>query len=154
MKEVYEQAQKFLNEVFGKSNLELKATAAHSEQGCLLTLSGEDAALLRGEGGELLDAIEYLVNQSFLRELPHGERLICDVDNFRAAREAELRMMARHAANKVRSSGVPFTFSPMSAGERRVIHLELANENGIHTESVGEGNARRLKVSLKSPAGK
>ena len=59
--------------------------------------------------------------------------------------------MARHAADRVRSTGLPFFFGPMSAGERRVIHLALADEDNLFTESVGEGNARRLKVSLKNP---
>ncbi len=64
-------------------------------------------------------------------------------------REAELRTMARLAAERVLASGVPFTFGPMSASERRVIHLALAGEEGLHTESIGEGNSRRLKVSRK-----
>ena len=57
--------------------------------------------------------------------------------------------MARHAAERVRSSGVPFTFGPMNPNERRIIHLSLADDEQLHTESVGEGNDRRLKVSLK-----
>ena len=64
-------------------------------------------------------------------------------------RETELRAMARHAADRVASSGVPFPFAPMNANERRVIHLALADDERLFTESVGEGNARRLKVSLK-----
>ena len=109
---------------------------------------------MRSEGGELLDALEHFVNQSFSRELSEGERFICDVDNFRAIRETELRAMARHAAERVRSTSVPFFFGPMSAAERRVIHLTLAEDESLFTESVGEGNARRLKVSLKTPAKK
>lgn len=99
-----------------------------------------------------MDALEHLVNQSFIRELSEGERFICDVDSFRAIRETELRAMARHAAERVRSTGLPFFFGPMSAGERRIIHLTLAEESNLFTESVGEGNARRLKVSLKNPS--
>jgi spoIIIJ-associated protein len=57
--------------------------------------------------------------------------------------------MARHAAERVRSTGLPFFFGPMTAAERRIIHLTLAEEANLFTESVGEGNARRLKVSLK-----
>jgi spoIIIJ-associated protein len=57
--------------------------------------------------------------------------------------------MARHAADQVRASGVAFTFGPMNSNERRVIHLALADENNLHTESIGEGAARRLKISLK-----
>jgi spoIIIJ-associated protein len=60
--------------------------------------------------------------------------------------------MARHAAERVRSTGLPFTFGPMNAAERRIIHLSLAEEETLFTESVGEGSARRLKVSLKTPA--
>jgi spoIIIJ-associated protein len=71
------------------------------------------------------------------------------VHNFRARRVAELQAMAQLAAERVRTSGVAFTFGPMDASERRVIHLALAQETDLHTESVGEGNARRLKVSLK-----
>lgn len=152
MRQVYEQAQEFLNAIFDGAKFDLRATAGESEAGCILNIDGSDAALLRSEGGELLDALEHFVNQSFARQLSQGERFICDVHSFRALREAELRAMARHAAERVRSSGVPFTFGPMNANERRVIHLTLADSEELFTESVGEGNARRLKVSLKKSA--
>lgn len=152
MRELYQEAQQFLNDIFGHAGLSLHATAGESENGCTLNIDGEDAALLRSEGGELLDALEHFVNQSFTRGLPQGERFICDVDSFRSLRETELRAMARHAADRVLSSGVPFTFGPMSANERRIIHLTLAEDESLTTESVGEGNLRRLKVSLKKPA--
>ena len=61
--------------------------------------------------------------------------------------------MARHAAERVRATGNAFTFGPMISNERRVIHLTLAEENDLHTESIGEGMARRLRVSLKTSAG-
>src|SRR5437660_9303144 len=100
---------------------------------------------------EQFAALEHFVNQAFARGLSEGERFVCDVDSFRAMRETELRAMARHAADRVRSTGLPFFFGPMNAGERRVIHLTLADEDDLFTESVGEGNARRLKVSQKNP---
>jgi spoIIIJ-associated protein len=152
MNEVYEQAQQFLNDIFEHARFDLRARANESEGGCVLNIEGADSALLRSEGGELLDALEHFVNQSFTRSLPQGERFVCDVDSFRALREKELRAMARHAADRVLSTGAPFTFGPMSANERRVIHLALADEENLSTESVGEGFERRLKVSLKSPA--
>ena len=152
MKELYQEAQQFLNDVFEHAGLSLQATAGESEAGCILDIDGEDSVLLRSEGGELLDALEHFVNQSFTRELPQGERFVCDVDSFRALRETELRAMARHAAERVLSNGVPFTFGPMNANERRIIHLTLADDENLLTESVGEGNLRRLQVSLKKPA--
>lgn len=154
MKEVYGQAEQFLNEVFRSAGFELHAEASEGENSCILNIDGSDSPLVRSEGGELLDALEHFVNQSFARELADGERFICDVDNFRAIRETELRAMARHAADRVRSTGAPFLFGPMSAAERRIIHVTLAEDDGLFTESVGEGNARRLKVSLKTSAKK
>ena len=149
MNETCQRAQTFLNDVFGGCKLDLDAKAAESDEGCLLELEGEDASLLRSEGGELLSALEHLVNQAFGRALPHGSRFVCDVENFRATREAELRAMARHAAERVRTTRTTFTFGPMNSNERRVIHTSLADEADLHTESIGEGSARRLKVSLK-----
>jgi spoIIIJ-associated protein len=149
MNEACQQAQTFLNDIFAGSKLDLSAEVAETAEGCLLELDGEDASLLRSEGGELLSALEHLVNQAFGRALPHGERFICDVQNFRATREAELRAMARHAAERVRTTRTAFTFGPMNSNERRIIHTSLAEEPDLHTESIGEGNARRLKVTLK-----
>lgn len=154
MKEVYGQAEQFLNDIFRTAGFELHAQASESENACILNIDGPDSPVVRAEGGELLDALEHFVNQSFTRELTEGERFICDVDNFRAIRETELRAMARHAADRVRSTGLPFFFGPMNAAERRVIHVSLAEDESLFTESVGEGNARRLKVSLKTPAKK
>ncbi|MCA1614649.1 MAG: hypothetical protein LC795_11015 [Acidobacteria bacterium] len=152
MKEVYGQAEQFLNDIFRMAGFELHAQASEGDNTCILNIDGPDSPLVRSEGGELLDALEHFVNQSFIRGLAEGERFVCDVDNFRAIREKELRAMARHAADRVRSTGLPFFFGPMSAAERRVIHLSLAEDESLFTESVGEGNARRLKVSLKTPA--
>jgi spoIIIJ-associated protein len=152
MNEVYQEAEQFLNDIFAAARFDLHAEANEVEAGCTLNIDGADAHGLRSEGGELLDAFEHFVNQAFSRELPENTHFTCDVHGFRAMREAELRAMARHAAGRVRSGGAPFMFGPMNAKERRIIHLELAEDEGLFTESVGEGNARRLKVSLKTPA--
>jgi len=149
MADTCQQAESFLNDVFASAELDIQAMAAKDADGCSLDLDGSDASLLRNEGGELLDAVEHLANQIYGRKLAHNERIVCDVHGFRATRVAELRAMAQHAAEHVRTTMVPFSFGPMSASERRVIHLALADEHDLYTESIGEGSARRLKVSLK-----
>ena len=128
------QAQDFFNVVFESLGFDLKAHAVEHDSGCLLNLEGADSSLLRSEGGELLDAVEQLANKIFAHQLPKGERIVCDAENFRATREAELRAMAHHAAERVRASGQPFTFGLLTANERRVIHLELQRDERLHTE--------------------
>jgi spoIIIJ-associated protein len=143
-------AGNFLESLFTGTGLNVKVAVTETPTECLLDLSGPDAEMLQVEGGELLQAVQHLVNQAFGRKLAEGQRLVCDVEGFRATREAELRKMANLAAERVRSSGVPFIFGEMNGSERRVIHLTLADCEDLYTESVGDGSARKLRVALKS----
>jgi spoIIIJ-associated protein len=149
MNEVCQQAEQLLNSIFDSARLDAHAAGSETELGCLLSIEGPDCGLLLNQGGELLDALQQIVNQAYGRTLPKGQRIICDANNYRAARELELRAMAEHAARQVRTTSSPFLFGPMDASERRVIHLSLAEETDLVTESVGEGHARRLRVALK-----
>lgn len=146
--QICEQAQDFLNAVFRSANFDITVKAS-GDGDCLLNLDGDDAPLLRNENGELLEAFEQIVNKVFSNDLSGDERIVCDVQNFRATREAELRAMAHYAADRVRATGSAFTFNPMNANERRLIHLTLVNETDLMTESAGEGNLRRVKVLPK-----
>jgi spoIIIJ-associated protein len=152
MQETCTKAEALANAIFRGAHFDLQASVADSEEGCLLSIDGPDNGLLLNQGGELLDALQQILNQALGRDLPKGQRIICDADNYRAAREAELRAMAQHAARQVRTTSSAFVFGPMEANERRVIHLSLAEETDLHTESIGEGNARRLRVSPKPAA--
>ena len=149
MNEVSQQAEQLLNSIFDSARFDVRATASESELGCTLSIEGSDSGLLLNEGGELLDALQQILNQAYGRGLPKGQRIVCDANNYRAARETELRAMAEHAARQVRTTSSPFVFGPMDASERRVIHLSLAEEADLVTESIGEGHARRLRVALK-----
>ena len=149
MSEVPQQASEFLQSVFEGSGLQLTVTVKPGLTGPVLDFDGRDAELLQSQTGELLEALQHLVNQIFGRSLENGERLVCDVQGFRATREAELQAMANLAANRVRQSGVAFTFEPMSANERRIIHLTLADSEDLFTESIGEGADRKLRIGLK-----
>ena len=149
MDETCGKAEQLLNSIFESAGFDVHASASESDLGCLLAIEGADSSLLLNEGGELLDALQQILNQALGRALPKGQRIVCDANNYRAAREAELRAMAEHAARQVRANSSPFVFGPMDASERRVIHLSLANEVDLVTESIGEGHARRLRVALK-----
>lgn len=149
MNDVCQQAERLLNSIFESARFDVQATASESDLGCTLSIEGADSGLLLNQGGELLDALQQILNQAYGRTLPKGQRIVCDANNYRAARESELRAMAEHAARQVRTTSSPFVFGPMDASERRVIHLTLAEEGDLVTESIGEGNARRLRVALK-----
>ena len=150
MTEVSQQAAEFLENVFEQTDLELSVAVKQGIAGEVLDIEGDDAELLQAQTGELLEALQHLINQVFGRSLGPGERLVCDVNGFRATREAELQAMANLAASRVRQTGMPFTFQPMSANERRIIHLTLADSTDLFTESIGEGSERKLRIGPKS----
>jgi spoIIIJ-associated protein len=149
MNDACKSAEELLNSIFESAPFQLRASASETDEACLIGIDGADSELLLAQGGELLDALQQVLNQALGRKLEKGRRIICDANNYRAAREAELRAMALHAAKQVRTTSSAFVFGPMDASERRVIHLSLAAEEDMQTESIGEGTARRLRVSLK-----
>jgi len=122
----------------------------------LVDFSGPDSALLLDRGGELLRALEHIALE--MLRLPSGEheKVSFDCQNHRSQRIQELRTAANVAAEKVRRTGAPYHFSPMSSRERRIVHLALRDQADLHTESEGEGVRRCLVVYPKDfkPAGK
>lgn len=136
----------FTNQVLGLSGLDLKAAADHTEDGLKIQVRGDDVALLLGHKAELLDAIEYLGNRVLARASGDEGRLVFDSGGYRARREKELRLMAEVAAEKVRLSRIPFSFDPMTPNERRIIHLALAGDASITTESLGNGENRKVTI--------
>jgi spoIIIJ-associated protein len=115
----------------------------------LVDFTGPDSPLLLDRGGELLRALELLALE--MLRLPSGEheKVSFDCRNHRSLRIQELRAAAGVAADKVRQTGTPYHFSPMSSRERRIVHLALRNEADLHTESEGEGPRRQLVVYPK-----
>jgi len=111
-----------------------------------VSFEGEDTELLLEHNAELLLALEHVMMRA-LRLDPRAHELVrFDAADYRATRLAELRLSAQVAAQRVRELNQPFRMSPMSARERRVIHLALANEKGVRTASEGEGERRRVVI--------
>jgi spoIIIJ-associated protein len=136
----------FTNRVLVASGLDLKAAAEEVGEGFKIQVRGGDVALLLGHNAELLDALEYLANRTLARQGGEEMRIVFDSGSYRAQREKELRLMAEKAAEKVRTSRTPFSFTPMSANERRIIHLALAEDSAVVTESQGSGENRKVTV--------
>jgi spoIIIJ-associated protein len=108
--------------------------------------------LLIGRRGETLAALQLLVNLVVSKQTEHHEHIIVDAEGYRVRREANLRSMALRVANQVRRSGLPIALEAMPPAERRIIHMTLAETDDIATESTGEGDQRRVVVSLKGRA--
>jgi spoIIIJ-associated protein len=109
-------------------------------------LGGPDVPLVIQHNGELLRALETLAAQMLRLDHHEHDLISFDAANFKALRAEELRLAAETAAEKVRQSGIPYSFPPMNSRERRMLHLACKSLAGIETASMGEGPNRFLVV--------
>lgn len=111
----------------------------------------ENLGLLIGRRGETLAALQLLVSLIVSHRTRHRMRIIVDAENYRERREENLRSLALRVAQQVRNYRRSIALEAMPPHERRIVHIALADSKDISTESIGEGDARRVVISLKRP---
>ena len=114
--------------------------------GPIIDLTGEDSGLLIGRRGQTLQSLQFIVNLVVRKELGEDVRVVLDVERYRQRREESLRDMAVKVADRVIQTGRSITLEPMSAADRRIIHISLAEREEVSTESVGMGEDRKVSI--------
>lgn len=107
---------------------------------------GGDPGKIIGRGGRTLSALEYVANAVLNRGDQQDVRVNIDVGGYKRRRDERLRNAARKAAGRVRDTGQQFALELMTAAERRVVHMALADDASVITESEGQGRDRRIVV--------
>ncbi len=112
----------------------------------VLEIKGQDLGLLIGRGGETLAALQYVLNLMLSRRFKLSAPIEIDVEGYRQRRRAQLEALARRMAETVKRTGQPVELQPMPARDRRIIHIVLSGDPQVRTESVGEGDERRVTI--------
>lgn len=115
----------------------------------MIDIQGDDLSFLIGRHSEVLHSLQYITSLIVGREVGHWVPLIIDVQGYRERRERQLRQMAARMADQVVKTGRRISLEPMSATERRIIHLALRDNNQITTESIGEEPNRKVVIYPK-----
>jgi spoIIIJ-associated protein len=110
--------------------------------------------LLIGRRGETLASLQLLVNLIVSHQVKHRQRIVVDVEDYRLRREENLRQLAFRIAQQVRQSRRSIPLEAMPPNERRIIHMTLSESTDVMTHSEGEGDQRRVIISLKRPTGR
>lgn len=112
-----------------------------------IDLSGEDRDTLLCNRAEVLEVFQYLLNRIFGRD-PRGpsQRIVVDCDGYRTRKEAELKEIALRVSERVRRTGKAEELGLMNPYERRIVHLAVAETEGVTTESNGNGVMKRVVI--------
>lgn len=115
----------------------------------ILNITGDDLGILIGRRGETLRAIQYLVRLMVSHRLKHWTNLIVDVENYVVRRQRSLESLALRVAEQVARTGRSQALEPMPPYERRVVHVALRKHPEVATQSVGEGERRKVTIIPK-----
>jgi spoIIIJ-associated protein len=110
----------------------------------------DDIGILIGRHGQTISSLQYLVRVMVSKKLKSPPPIVIDIDGYKKRRYEALRATAQRLAEQVKIRKTPFTLEPMSAFERRIIHLTLADDQNVTTQSIGEGEARKVVIMPKS----
>ncbi len=115
-----------------------------------MNVVGKDSGILIGKGGQTLEAIQYLINLMYSKKTKSRAGIIVDVEEYKIRREKKLQAIALEARNKVVKSRKPFSTSPLSSQDRRIIHITLQDDKEVKTVSRGDGILKKVIVLPKS----
>ena len=148
-----ERAFAFVKQLLGDMGIEAEVSMEDGEDGVKkISVCGEDAAVLIGHHGDTLDSLQYLANLAANKRVDGKKeayvKINVDVEGYRAKREETLRALARRMAAKVQKYKKSVMLEPMNPYERRIIHSEIQNIQGVSTNSIGSENNRKIVIFL------
>jgi spoIIIJ-associated protein len=143
------------SELLAKMKVKARVSAKYGESdsngevSVLIDINGDDLSILIGRRAETLNALQYILALILSKEAGRWVQVVVDVEGYRARRERQLRQLARRMADQAIRTGKRQLLEPMSAAERRIVHLELHDHETVTTESVGEEPNRKVSIILK-----
>ena len=125
----------------------IRSSGSDDDQLAVIDIQGDDAGLLIGRRGETLRALQFITNVILNQGETRTGGVIVDVEQYRERRQRQLRDLAERMAQRAINNGADVTLDPMTAADRRIIHMSLADYKGVRTESSGEGSQRCVTIS-------
>lgn len=138
--------KEYLEKVLDSLGLEGTVKFSETEDELIGTVDGADLGLFIGRHGQTMDAVQYLANVIAFRKLPQRKRVTIDAEDYRGRRAETLQSMADRGASEVLKGKRRYELKPMSAAERRIVHLHLQDREGVQTLSEGNEPYRRVVI--------
>jgi spoIIIJ-associated protein len=146
--ELQEKVREFTKQTVAAMGLPLDVAVVDAGDNIRVELSGEGGEALLRRKAEALDALQQIVNTAFRRELNDDRSFVVDCMDYRKAKDAELRQMARFIMEKARVSG-PQEIGPLNPYARRLVHLTVAEDPQMSSESIGDAFLKTVIISVR-----
>ena len=149
MTALQERVKEFVRQTVHAMGLPLDVEVIDTPDNIRVELSGEGGEDLLRRKGEALDALQQIVNTKFRRELDDDRSFVVDCLDFRKAKDAEVKQMARFFMQKAKDSGVPQEMGPLNPYARRLVHLAVAEDPQMASESIGDAFLKTVIISVR-----
>ena len=141
-------ARELVERIAAALGVDCRAAVAEDDETIVVNCSGRELGMLIGRHGQTIDAMQYLANAIRRRAFPDEEReVVVDAAGYRERRRATLEQLAVRSAQRVVDDGAPVELEPMTAIERKVVHVRLKEFPGVETSSEGTEPNRFIVVS-------
>ncbi len=141
-----EEAKEILENILAHFQIPATVEARWVDDQIKLDISSNGSGLLIGKRGQTLHSLQYIVNKMYNRRASKKTYIVVDTENYRERRRKALTEVALNLGNRAKKSGKPATSSPLSAYDRRIIHLTLKDDRRVRTKSKGDGALRKVVV--------
>jgi spoIIIJ-associated protein len=143
-----ERVREFTRQTMAAMGMTLDVAVNDTPDGIRVEISGEGGEHLLRRRAEALDALQLIVNTAFRRELQDDRSFVVDCMDYRKAKDEELRQMARFMMEKAKSSG-PQEMGPLNPYARRIVHLTVAEDPALSSESIGDAHMKTVIISVR-----
>ena len=147
--ELNERVREFVRGTLEAMGLPLEVIVTDAGDNIRVDISGEGGEALLRRKGEALDAIQQIVNTGFRRHLEDDRSFVVDCLGFRRGKDAELREMAKFMMEKAKSTGTPQEMGPLNPYARRLVHLTVAEDPALSSESIGDAFLKTVIISVR-----
>ncbi len=146
--ELHERVREFTKQAVAAMGVPLDVTVVDAGDNIRVELSGEGGEVLLKRRAEALDALQQIVNTAFRRELTDDRSFVVDCMDYRKAKDAELRQMARFTMEKAKTAG-PQEMGPLNPYARRLVHITVAEDPQMSSESIGDAFLKTVIISVR-----
>ena len=147
--ELQARVREFLERTLEAMGVPLEIAIEDSADSVRIDLSGAGGEVLLQRRGETLDALQHIVNTAFRRELDGERSFVLDCLGYRRGKDAELQQMARFSMEKVKTTGVAQEIGPLNPYARRLVHITVATDPELTSESIGDAFLKTVIISRR-----